>query len=89
MASGLRQIRFHDLRHTYASHLIDRDAHAKYVQEHPGHGSISMTMHIYGHLFPNRNRGWVDKLDEGDSKEQAATPPQPESVGTEEERLSA
>ncbi len=89
MASGLRQIRFHDLRHTYASHLIDRDAHAKYVQEQLGHGSISMTMDIYGHLFPNRNRGWVDKLDEEDSKEKSATPPQPESVSAEEERLSA
>ena len=89
MASGLRQIRFHDLRHTYAAHLIDRDAHAKYVQEQLGHGSISMTMDIYGHLFPNRNRGWVDKLDEEDKKEQTATPPQPESVGAEAARLSA
>jgi len=89
IASSLRQIRFHDLRHTYASHLIDRDAHAKYVQEQLGHGSISMTMDIYGHLFPNRNRGWVDKLDEEDSKEKSATPPQPESAGAEEERLSA
>ncbi len=27
-------------------------------------GLLQMTMDIYGHLFPNRNRGWVDQLDE-------------------------
>ncbi len=81
-ASGLRQIRFHDLRHTFASLLIDQGAHGKYVQEQLGHGSIQMTMDIYGHLFPNRNRGWVDMLDEprGGNRAQTepATQPQPE-----------
>ncbi len=77
-ASGLRQIRFHDLRHTFASPLIEQGAHSKYIQEQLGHGSIQMTMDIYGHLFPNRNRGWVDRLDETESPRGTATHSQPE-----------
>ena len=55
--AGIRQIRFHDLRHTFASQLIEQGAHPKYIQEQLGHASITMTMDTYGHLFPNRNRG--------------------------------
>ena len=61
-ASGIRTIRFHDLRHTFASQLIEQGAHPKYIQEQQGHASITMTMDTYGHLFPNRNRGLVDGL---------------------------
>ena len=76
-ASGLRRIRFHDLRHTFASLLIDEGAHPKYIQEQLGHGSFQMTMDVYGHLFPNRNRGWVDRLDEPGFRGESATQPQP------------
>ena len=55
--AGIRQIRFHDLRHTFASLLIEQGAHPKYIQEQMGHSSIQVTMDTYGHLFPNRNRG--------------------------------
>ena len=61
-ASGTRKIRLHDLRHTFASQLIEQGAHPKYIQEQLGHASITMTMDTYGHLFPNRNRGLVDLL---------------------------
>jgi len=36
----LRRIRFHDLRHTYASLLIAQGAHPKYIQAQLGHASI-------------------------------------------------
>ncbi len=48
----------HALRHFYASWLINRPQDgglglpAKAVQERLGHGSIVMTMDVYGHLFP-------------------------------------
>ena len=61
--AGIRKVRFHDLRHTFASLLIQHGAHPKYIQEQLGHSSIQVTMDTYGHWFPNRNQGWVDKLD--------------------------
>jgi integrase len=62
--AGVREVRFHDLRHTFASQLIDQGAHPKYIQEQMGHSGIQVTMDIYGHLLPNGNRGWVAKLDD-------------------------
>ena len=76
-ASGVRKIRLHDLRHTFASQLIEQGVHPKYIQEQLGHASITMTMDTYGHLFPNRNRGLVDGLDSLDPDEQNATATQP------------
>ncbi len=75
--SGIRKIRLHDLRHTFASQLIEQGAHPKYIQEQLGHASITMTMDTYGHLFPNRNRGLVDRLDSAENEWQNATPAQP------------
>jgi integrase len=42
--AGLPKIRFHDLRHTYASLLIDQGEYPKYIQAQLGHSSINMTM---------------------------------------------
>ena len=75
--SGIRRVRLHDLRHTFASQLIEQGAHPKYIQEQLGHASITMTMDTYGHMFPNRNRGLVDGLDTMESDEQNASPAQP------------
>jgi len=57
----LRRVRFHDLRHTYASLLIQTTAPAKYIQEQLGHASIQMTINVYGHLYIVGNTGtsWV------------------------------
>lgn len=49
--AGLRQIGWHPLRHTFASHLVMRGASMKAVQELLGHSSILMTMR-YAHLAP-------------------------------------
>ena len=76
-ASGVRKIRLHDLRHTFASQLIEQGAHPKYIQEQLGHASITMTMDTYSHLFPNRNRGLVDGLDTVEFDRRNATPAQP------------
>jgi len=42
--AGLRRIRFHDLRHTYASLLIQRGESLAYVKEQLGHHSIQVTV---------------------------------------------
>ncbi len=60
--AGLRRIRFHDLRHTYASLLIETCEHPKYIQAQMGHSSIKVTMDIYGHLMRATNSRAAEKL---------------------------
>ena len=50
--AGVKQIRFHDLRHTYASLLIAKDLNIKYIQKQMGHSSFEVTMNTYAHLMP-------------------------------------
>ena len=47
---GITNIRFHDLRHTFASLLIESDVSMKVVQELLGHSTISTSMDIYTHI---------------------------------------
>ena len=42
--AGLRQIRFHDLRHTFASLLLQQGASLTYVKEQMGHHSSQVTV---------------------------------------------
>ena len=51
--AGLRQIRFHDLRHTFASLLVAQGEHPKYISEQLGHASVQITLDRYGHLMPH------------------------------------
>jgi integrase len=61
-AAGLRKIRLHDLRHTFASLLIQNGAPLAYVKEQLGHSSIKITVDIYGHLVPGANRQEMNRL---------------------------
>jgi integrase len=74
--AGLRRIRFHDLRHTYGSSLIQAGASLAYVREQMGHSSIQVTVDIYGHLIPGTNVGFVDKLDSVMTPQESARQPQ-------------
>ena len=59
-----RRIRFHDLRHTFASLLLQNGEGLTYVKEQMGHSSINVTVDIYGHLVPGGNRQAVNRLDD-------------------------
>lgn len=48
----LRVIRFHDLRHTNASIMLDNGQDMKRIQEWLGHASFSTTANLYAHLTP-------------------------------------
>jgi integrase len=63
-AAGLREIRFHDLRHSAASILIAQGVHPKAIQELLRHSSIQLTMDTYGHLFDQVQQETADKMDE-------------------------
>jgi integrase len=60
----LRRVRFHDLRHGFASLLLQNGESLTYVKEQMGHSSINVTVDIYGHLVPGGNRQAVDRLDD-------------------------
>jgi integrase len=60
----LRKVRIHDLRHTYASLLIQAGESLAYIRDQMGHHSIKVTVDIYGHLAPGGNKEAVDKLDD-------------------------
>jgi integrase len=77
VAAKLRRVRFHDLRHTFATLLIQQGEGLPYIRDQLGHSSIKITVDTYGHLVPGGNRQAVDKLDErvvvNGEKEAAAT----------------
>jgi integrase len=57
--------RFHDLRHFYASLLIDAGESVKVVQARLGHASATETLDTYGHLWPDtedRTRVAVERV---------------------------
>jgi integrase len=62
----LRKIRIHDLRHTYASLLIQANESLAYIRDQLGHHSIKVTVDIYGHLAPGGNKEAVDRLDDSE-----------------------
>jgi integrase len=62
--AGLRHLRIHDLRHTFASLLLQQGESIVYVKEQLGHASIQVTVDTYGHLIPGANRVAVDGLDD-------------------------
>jgi len=64
VAAKLRRVRFHDLRHTFASLLIEQGESLAYIRDQMGHSSIKVTVDTYGHLVPGGNRQAVDRLDE-------------------------
>ena len=65
--AGFRHIRIHDLRHTFASLLIQNGESLAYVKEQMGHHSIQITVDTYGHLVPGGNKAAVDRLDDPES----------------------
>ena len=60
----IERIRFHDLRHTYASIQIELGENPKYIQHQMGHSSIKITFDTYGHLMKTVNREAANRLGE-------------------------
>jgi len=48
------KIRFHDLRHSHASHALAAGVNVKIVSERLGHASAAFTMDVYAHVMPGQ-----------------------------------
>jgi integrase len=51
--TALPRIRFHDLRHAHATHMLKAGVHPKIASERLGHSKIGITLDLYSHVLPN------------------------------------
>ena len=58
----LNHRRMHDLRHTHASNLIDKEIYPPVIQKRLGHSTLDQTMSTYANFFRKRNKNLVDVL---------------------------
>lgn len=61
--AGIRQVRFHDLRHTYAALMISLNVNPKWLQVQMGHKNLTTTMDTYGHLYPSVEQDAPQRLE--------------------------
>jgi len=61
--AGLRDIKLHSIRHSYASILLSEGVNLFYVSKQLGHSSTNITSDIYGHFIPSEFNREVDLLD--------------------------
>jgi integrase len=62
--AGLLGIRWHDLRHCFATLLLVRGVHQTYVQKSLGHASVQLTLDRYSHWIPSMGRATAEGMDE-------------------------
>jgi integrase len=57
------RVRFHDLRHSYASLLLSQGENIKYIQTQLGHSSPMVTLNVYSHLLKDSNQEAACRLE--------------------------
>jgi integrase len=83
--AGIEPLRWHDLRHTFASLLIRGGANIAFVSRQLGHGSSDITLRVYAHLFDRaeqaeRTRTMLQEM-VGDAVQTASRPRVDEASG--------
>jgi integrase len=68
VAAGVRRVRFHDLRHTFATRLAARGVPLRTIQEYLGHADLKTTQ-IYAHYAPSE--GEVELMNDAFGEEPA------------------
>jgi integrase len=62
--AGMGKTRFHDLRHSHASQLLDQGENLKVIQERLGHSTPAFTLSVYGHSMAGRDKEAATKINE-------------------------
>ena len=76
--TALPRIRFHDLRHAHATHLLSSGVHPKVASERLGHSKIGITLDLYSHVLPGMQEDAVARVDDA---LRAAINKRPKDVG--------
>jgi integrase len=61
--AGIEGLRFHDLRHTAATLLLEQNVHPKVVSEMLGHADIAITLDLYSHVTPTMHAHAASEFD--------------------------
>jgi len=61
--AGLSEIRFHDLRHTSASLMLNNGVDIFVASKRLGHAKPSITLDVYGHLLSSAQNEVADKME--------------------------
>ena len=62
--ADLPDVRFHALRHTAATLMLEANVNPRVVQEILGHANIRQTMDTYSHVLPNMQQQAAERMDE-------------------------
>jgi integrase len=61
--TSLPRVRFHDLRHAHATHLLSSGVHPKVASERLGHSKIGITLDLYSHVLPGMEADAAERVD--------------------------
>ena len=75
----LPRVRFHDLRHAHATHMLASGVHPKVASERLGHSKVGITLDLYSHVLPGMQEDAAARLD--DALQKALEKRRPQDVG--------
>lgn len=61
--TDLPRVRFHDLRHAHATHMLASGVHPKVASERLGHSKVGITLDLYSHVLPGMQEDAVAKVE--------------------------
>jgi len=61
---GIPEMRFHDLRHTYAVNALQSGDDIKTVQGNLGHHTAAFTLDVYGHVTEEMKQASADRMEQ-------------------------
>ena len=81
--AGVREVRFHDLRHTFGTRLAAQGVPMRALQEMMGHRDFKTTL-IYADYAPSAHEAeWIEAAFRSSASQLTAELPEPEQMGSE------